>query len=571
MTPITRTPSILGWDIGGVNTKAALIADGAIRKVQTRPFELQRAPERLVDLLLDVAASLAPGAATHAVTMTAELSQMFRSKREGVAFVLDAVERAFPDAAIHVFTTDGNFISTTEARQRPIDVAAANWMATARLVSQHHPDALLIDVGTTTTDLIPIVAGRVVAAGRTDPQRLAAGELVYTGAVRTAIEAIVREVPLDGGSARVSAEAFALAGDVHVWLGSLGADDYDAATPDGRPSSRQFAGERLARVVCADRELLDEEALTRIARTVANEQIEQIAASIRRIVARHSSLTTAVMTGLGAFIGERAARAAGLAIASLSAHLGASGARSAPAAAVALLLDQHHRGSGEDGPAAFAPCASAPKEGPSLRAGVTVAGPTLEGRPSSDVTVIKIGGGLLANPRDWRDALATIAGTAATHRVAIVPGGGPFADSVRDIDVRFDLPDSTAHWMAIGAMDQHAEMIAATDPRFVRVIDETGVRDARGRGHIPVLAPLHWLRSEDPLPHSWDVTSDSIAAWLAGRMGASRLVLVKPSGAAGPAIVDPFFRQAIPPNCSWTTCEASELGSRLQDGEPARR
>src|SRR4051794_355466 len=148
--------SVLGWDIGGVNTKAALVTDGIVIKVVTRPFELQRAPQALGALLGAMARTLASDAPAdaHAVTMTAELSQMFRTKREGVNFILDAIGHAFPGAELHVYSTDGTFVSPDEARLQPLAVAAANWVATAQLVARHHPDALLVDVGTTTTDLI---------------------------------------------------------------------------------------------------------------------------------------------------------------------------------------------------------------------------------------------------------------------------------------------------------------------------------------------------------------------------------------------------------------------------------
>src|SRR6185436_19575645 len=133
-------------------------------------------------------------------------------------------------------TVDGSFVDVAHAIDDPIAVAAANWVATAHVAAQTHPNVLLIDVGTTTTDIIPIVGGRVVAHGRTDPDRLASGELVYIGAVRTPVEAIASHVPIDGRTAGVSAEAFALAGDVHVWRGRLAPEDYSAATPDGRPA-----------------------------------------------------------------------------------------------------------------------------------------------------------------------------------------------------------------------------------------------------------------------------------------------------------------------------------------------
>ena len=179
-----------------------------------------------------------------------------------------------------------------------------------------------------------------MAKGRTDPARLASGELVYTGALRTPVEAMASHVVLDGEAVGVAAEGFALSGDVHVWRGDLDPDDYTVPTPDGRLATRDFAGERLARAICADRDMLDEAAVSVIADALACAQVDRIADGIRRVVARHPSLTTAVVTGLGAFIADAAARAAGLHVVPLADTLGRDGARFAPAAAVALLCEQ---------------------------------------------------------------------------------------------------------------------------------------------------------------------------------------------------------------------------------------
>ncbi len=177
-------------------------------------------------------------------------------------------------------------------------------------------DAILIDVGTTTTDIIPITSKRVVSIGRTDPDRLLSGELLYVGAVRTPVEAIVHYVPFRDGLAGVSAESFALSGDIHVWRGDLSPEGYTAPTPDSRPTTRDFAGERIARVVCGDRELLDDSDIDRIAAFVADAMIARIAASITRVRKRHPNLETAVIAGHGAFLARAAARRAGLHIAS---------------------------------------------------------------------------------------------------------------------------------------------------------------------------------------------------------------------------------------------------------------
>ena len=332
---------MLGWDIGGVNTKAArLDSSGGLADLRSvsEPYELQRHPEALIPTLLRLADRLgSEGIIAHAVTMTAELSQLFRTKREGVGFVLDAMERAFPHDRIAVHTVGGPFITPDEARHRPLDVAASNWAATAALVASFEPEAILIDMGTTTTDIIPIAGGMVRAAGRTDPERLQSGELVYTGALRTPAEALVEDVPIPGGRASVSAEGFALIGDALLWLGRLDADAYTSPTPDSRPPTREFAGERLARLVCADREILDDAAIDGIAHALAEAQLTRIVAGVARVRARWPSVSRAVVTGLGDFIVAEAAERAGLEVMALSERLG-SAALTAPAAAVAWLL-----------------------------------------------------------------------------------------------------------------------------------------------------------------------------------------------------------------------------------------
>ncbi len=335
------TPALVGWDIGGVNTKVARLppeADGVRLRSICLPYEIKRAPGALVTTLKDAARGIGsePGD-LHAVTMTAELSQAFRTKREGVRFILDALEQAFGGSALHIYSVEGTFVTPSEARELPLSVAAANWAATAALVARTIPTCVLLDIGTTTTDLIPIVAGRVVAEGRTDPDRLLSGELVYTGAVRTPVEAVAREVPLWGGSASVGADGFALIGDAHLWLGRLSRQDYTCATPDGFPPTRQSAGARLARVVCGDREMVDDTALQNIAAALARAQVGMVARALKRVMARWPQIGVAVVTGVGDFIAADAAGAVNLQIVRLSDSLG-DAARAAPAAAVAWLL-----------------------------------------------------------------------------------------------------------------------------------------------------------------------------------------------------------------------------------------
>jgi len=329
---------VLGWDIGGVNTKAARVMGNRVVGVRAVPYEIQRDPAALAPLLTRLAGELS-GTPTdaHGVTMTAELSQIFRTKRDGVAFVVEAVTGAFPDCPVRVYAVDGRWLTADEARREPLAIAAANWAAAARLVARNFPDCILIDVGSTTTDITPIAGGVPVAFGRTDPERLREGELVYTGALRTPAEAIAAHVPLGGRATGVSAEGFALAGDVHVWRRQLAPVDYTVATPDGRAATRELAGERLARVVCGDREILDEAAIDAIAEALWDAQVTRIAEAVGRARRRHPTLGLAVVTGLGDFLAAEAARRAGLRVTHLLAALGPA-ARHAPAAAAALLL-----------------------------------------------------------------------------------------------------------------------------------------------------------------------------------------------------------------------------------------
>ncbi len=138
--------------------------------------------------------------------------------------------------------------------------------------------------------------------------------------------------------------------------------------------------------------------------------------------------------------------------------------------------------------------------------------------------------------------LTVVADIARDEPLLIVPGGGPFADAVRDHDARLQLTDDAAHWMAVLAMDQYAHAIVSRMRGAALVSDAGGISAAIAAGQIPVLAPYAWLRRDDALPHSWQVTSDSIAAWIAGAIGATRLVLVKPPGSERrPDSVDAHF------------------------------
>jgi (4-(4-[2-(gamma-L-glutamylamino)ethyl]phenoxymethyl)furan-2-yl)methanamine synthase len=341
--------TILGWDIGAVNVKAAWLVQtqGAGKQMRTssQPLEIWRAKEQLPEVLQSVYSSLAPEISPQAlaVTMTAELSDVFATKREGVLFVLQSVQACFPDAATYCLSLSGEFVPINEARIKPLDFAAANWLASALWISKRFPDCLLLDVGSTTTDIIPILNGEVCVSGRTDLERLSSGELVYTGILRTNLAAIVQSAPVSGRSSRVASEYFAISGDVHLVLGNLESQDYTCPTPDGRPPSIESARRRIARLVCADDEMLSSAEVDELARYINAQQIRQIQEGIAQVLSRLPRLRNhpAAVLGSGAFLGKEAATSLGLTVPDLAGEWGLKNLSLAPCISAAELLAEH--------------------------------------------------------------------------------------------------------------------------------------------------------------------------------------------------------------------------------------
>jgi len=311
---------ILGWDIGGANIKAACVMpDAAVTqpvRVASQPFEIWREKDRLREVLRSVYSRVVSDALPRAaaITMTAELSDVFSTKREGVLFVLESVRSAFPEIPGYVLDINGDFGRLDEAQARPLDFAATNWLASALWFSGQCPNCLLVDVGSTTTDILPVVEGQVCVVGRTDLERRCSGELVFTGALRTNLAAIVQSVPVAGRECRVASEYFAISGDVHLILGHVNPRDYDCGTPDGKLPTLDSARRRLARLVCADAEMLTAAEIDAMAEFIHARQVFQICEGIGQVLSRLPQLRgfPVFAVGIGAFLGQAAARNLGL-------------------------------------------------------------------------------------------------------------------------------------------------------------------------------------------------------------------------------------------------------------------
>ena len=342
---------ILGFDIGGVNTKVAFvkIQNGLVKTLKTKAeyFPIwKRGKEQLPHLLKTLKEQLTGSATLNAVgaTMTAELSDVFSTKKEGVNHILDCISEVFSNVPIWILNTDAKLLSIEEARQNPLRVAAANWVATGWMVSQIIKDCIIVDVGSTTTSIIPIIHGKIAAEGKTDLEKLMDGELVYTGSLRTNVATILSSIPIREGKALVSSEFFAQSGDVHLILGNINEEDYIVETPDGQRKTRKGAMARLARVVCADIDMLSEQEIIDIAQSVWEKQIEQICEGLKlvydRLVFSLKRKTPIVVTGIGRdFLAKKAVQKAGFDhVIDIGELLGCNVAVMSPSFGVALMV-----------------------------------------------------------------------------------------------------------------------------------------------------------------------------------------------------------------------------------------
>lgn len=325
----SESPHWIGLDIGGANLK---IADGRGRAASL-PFALWKEPQGLAAAIASLIADFnMPSDSPVALTMTGELADCYATKADGVRAIVDATLDAAPGRVMRVAAVDDRWLTPVEAEQETHLVAAANWRLGARLVSRSNRNGrgVWVDIGSTTTDVIPIEQGKVIAAGVNDTQRLLAGELVYTGVRRTPICALVDRLPYRDGECPVAAEWFATTADGWLLLGQLPVDPTDCGTADGRPMVRQSAIERLARCVCADRTGFDESDALAAARHIAAVQIAKIADTI----ARHGA-GWVVFTGEGDFLAKQVCNISNVFIA--SDFVGASASRAFPAHAAAML------------------------------------------------------------------------------------------------------------------------------------------------------------------------------------------------------------------------------------------
>ncbi len=289
--------NILGLDIGGANTKAALIQCNILKIQKTYsyieyfPFwqqNLDQIPnlfKRIIEKLLNKNQIKQKDLDYISITITAELSDAFQTKREGIEIIVNYLNKVFNKDKMFFINTNCEFVKFEKVKNDYLSIAAANWVSTSLFLGKFIPKCILIDAGSTTVDIIPILGSRPNTIGKTDIERLINHELIYTGGLRATIPSITHFVPYKGEKVRISFEKFALISDIHRILNNVSEKDYINDTADNRGKSIDYCYARLARIICMDIETITKDDLYKIANYVYEKQLEIIQLEISQFMA----------------------------------------------------------------------------------------------------------------------------------------------------------------------------------------------------------------------------------------------------------------------------------------------
>lgn len=295
----TSARPVIGWDIGGAHVKAARWGEGGLREVRQWPCALwQGLP--LLDAVLDDAFRHWPdaGNAHHAVTMTGEMVDLFEHREQGVLRLASHLSgRLGPD--MRLFGLDERWIDADRVAACWHTLASANWSASAGVVAACMEQALLVDIGSSTTDLVPVAGGRVLALGRDDAQRLHLGELVYQGVVRTPLCALAQRVSHQGRDYYVMNEWFATTADVYRLTAELDALHDQHPSADGGAKDLAGSCRRLARMIGHDARDASLEAWMEFAREWRARQLALIAPALQAVIQAAGLDASAPMVGAG--------------------------------------------------------------------------------------------------------------------------------------------------------------------------------------------------------------------------------------------------------------------------------
>lgn len=351
----------IGWDIGGAHVKACLLQNGQVVDVAQWACPLWQGLGHLA-AALQAAGARWPQlpAAQHAVTMTGEMVDLFPDRAAGVQGIATALVAALPvaPAALHFFAGDAGWCAATDVARHWERIASANWLATARHAALVFPQGVLVDIGSTTTDLIAFGQGRMLGSSRSDAERLVSGELAYHGVVRTPLCALTQRITWRGQASHVMNEFFATTADIYRLSGELDAAHDLHPSADNAAKSLPATRQRLARMVGLDARDASDEQWLDLARAWRASQVQAIGAQLRCVLTDHGLARDAVLVsaGCGAFLVPELSASAGLQprrvlaygrdVAQMARHA-AAGTEAwaqvcAPSVAVAALFEREH-------------------------------------------------------------------------------------------------------------------------------------------------------------------------------------------------------------------------------------
>jgi probable H4MPT-linked C1 transfer pathway protein len=338
--------AILGWDVGGAHLKLARLgAEGRLEAVRIVPCALWRGLDEL-DRAIDALAPDAPEGVGSAVTMTGELVDLWPDRASGIAALTERLSIRRKGGPLAFYAGARGFVDAKTAAEAWPAVASANWRATAEALAVLDNAGLLVDVGSTTADLVPFAAGAVLSRGTSDAERMAAEELVYLGATRTPVMALAPRLPFGGAWVRPMAEHFATSADVFRLTGDLaeGADLHPSA--DAGPKTAEASARRLLRMVGMDLSAETEASARALAAFLAEAALRRLADAAALVLSRPEAPRMPIVhgAGVGRFLAERVAQRLGLLYRDVGeawsddAALASAASDCAPAVAVARLF-----------------------------------------------------------------------------------------------------------------------------------------------------------------------------------------------------------------------------------------
>jgi probable H4MPT-linked C1 transfer pathway protein len=342
---VSHNRGTIGWDLGGAHLKLAIF-DGSwrLRHVAQIPMPLWQGIDHLEAAFAAVGRDWPLADYEHVLTMTGELVDLFESRNHGVCELAHKAAEILPKGRLRLYAGPAGYVSPTGVESYAAQIASANWYATTDWLAQQLSNGVMIDIGSTTTDLLPFSEGRVGSRGYSDRERLICDEMIYSGVVRTPVMAVVQRVPFANDWQLVANEHFATMADVYRILGWLpeGADQHPSA--DGNAKSAQASRRRLARMLGTDAAAGREADWMNLAGFVADRQMDTISLSLQRLLSGGLPADAPLVgAGVGRFLAERIAGRLGRSFVDIDqcfAMLGSHGlaaAVCAPAVAVALL------------------------------------------------------------------------------------------------------------------------------------------------------------------------------------------------------------------------------------------